>query len=147
MASNIKSLQTQLGKFKPGSQEYTDTEKQLAKAGSDFETFRKLAQSEFLRKESQIYKTIYLEVTDMVEKYAKHYNYTLVMRFSREGLDGTDEPGSVIKGMNRQVVYFRPQDDITQEILDYLNKRYDSDGGTAPAAPREAKKSRQTQQQ
>jgi outer membrane protein len=135
LATQIKGLQAELSKLTSGSPEYSETERKLAEAGSKFETFRKLAQSEFLREESQIYKTIYLEVTDMVEKYAKHYNYTLVMRFSREGLE-SDEPGNVIKGMNRQVVFFRTQDDITQQILEVLNKRYESDGGAAPRAAR-----------
>lgn len=139
MANEIKRLQTDLGKFKSGTPEYSDTEQSLAKASADFEAFRKLAQNEFLREESQIYKTIYLEVTDTVKKYASHYQYTLIMRFQREGLENADDPNNVIKGMNRQVVYFRPQDDITDDILKFLNDRYSRDGGApAAAAPRGA---------
>jgi outer membrane protein len=133
MAETIKTLQTELKSYASGSPEYSQTERKLAKASSDFEAFRKLAQSEFLREESQIYKTIYLEVTDTVEMYANHYHYTLIMRFSRDGLQETDDPGNVIKGMNRQVVFFRPQDDITVAILEYLNKKYSSEGGARPA--------------
>ncbi len=137
-AEDIKELSTTLKSFTQGSQDYADREKQLAKATSDFETFRKLAQRDFLRKESQIYKQIYLEVTEMVQRYAKHYGYTLVMRFSRENVDEVTEPGDIIKSMNRQVVYYQNEDDITQPVLDYLNKKYSAAAGPPAAGPQEA---------
>jgi outer membrane protein len=74
----------------------------------------------------------------MVEKYAQHYHYTLIMRFNRDEVGSADDPPEVIKSMNRQVVYFRPQDDITKPILDYLNERYPSGEGAAPARKQSA---------
>ncbi|QDT40624.1 Outer membrane protein (OmpH-like) [Gimesia alba] len=132
MAEQIQAVQKEMQDFKQGSPEYLAREKQLAQAASDFEAFRKVAQRDFLRKESRIYHTIYMEVTDTVKKYAKIYNYTLIMRFNRENLD-TDDPKKLIQGMNRQVVYHRADDDITLSVLDYLNRSYKpSSAGAAP---------------
>ena len=94
---------------------------------------------EFLKKESQIYLQVYNEVSKMVEKYATHFNYTLIIRFNREDLD-TENPQQLLQGMNRQVVYYRPNEDITTPVLESLNKKFNpapSTGGNG-AAPRSA---------
>lgn len=134
MAEQIQAVQKEMQDFKQGSPEYLAREKQLAQAASDFEAFRKVAQRDFLRKESRIYHTIYMEVTDTVKKYAKIYNYTLIMRFNRESLD-TDDPKKLIQGMNRQVVFHRADDDITLSVLDYLNRNYKSQKTATGPAP------------
>ena len=46
------------------------------------------------------------------------------MRFNREELEAAGDPQKIIQGMNRQVVWHRPQDDLTDPILNYLNNEY-----------------------
>jgi outer membrane protein len=147
MQAKLKGMDEQLKLMKAGSPDFAAKEKQLLTAKAEFESFVKGAQREFIKKESQIYKQIYLEVTDAVNMYAKHYQYTLIMRFNREEVEGTDEPQDVLQRMNRQVVYFRDENDITSPVLKYLNKQYGVDdsapakapvtptGGTAPRTP------------
>jgi outer membrane protein len=132
-AEVIKNLQAKLKSFQENSPEFTKTEEQLARATADFEAFRRAAQRDFLKKESQIYHTVYMDVSDLVKRYAEHYNYTLVMRFSREELD-TENAQKLIEGMNRQVVYFRTEDDITDVVTDVLNRNYKNAAKT-PATP------------
>jgi Skp family chaperone for outer membrane proteins len=129
-AEEIKTLQAKMKTFTETSPEFTKAEEALAKKSAEFEAFRRAAQRDFLKKESQIYHTVYMDVHDLVEKYAKHYKYTLVMRFSREELD-TENAQKLIEGMNRQVVYYREDDDITDEVTDVLNRSFNS----AAAAP------------
>ncbi len=128
MAENIKAIQKELqsGTFKQGSPQYNTREKELIRLTAEFEAFRKNTQRELMRKESQIYKQIYIEVTGTVKKYAEHYNYTLVIRFNRDQIGGEDgeNPQQIISGMNRQVVYFRGENDITDPIVNYLNSQY-----------------------
>ena len=126
MAEQIKRIQVEMKEFKAGSTDYISRETQLAKLTSDFETFRKVAQRDFLRQEAGIYHTIYLEVVDAVERYAYHFKYTLVLRFNRSELESGD-PQELIKGMNRQVVYSRPSDDITLSVIDFLNRKYQAE--------------------
>jgi outer membrane protein len=147
--SQIKQYQEQLssGNLQEGSPDYTKLENQLLKAQTDLETFKRMAQREFLRKEADIYKTIYLEVEDAVQRYASYYQYTLILRFNRQTVDEAEKPQDIINGMNRQVVFFRPQDDITNSILDHLNgewRKLQSSGRTSTGAGQPAPRSATT---
>ena len=124
MATRIKGVQDQLKTFNEGSPEFLAKEKELAQLASDFEAFRKVAQRDFLRKEAEIYKTVYLEVSDAVKLYAQHYKYAVILRFNREDIQTSSNPEEVLQSMNRQVVYFYAKDDITESVLQYLNKKY-----------------------
>jgi outer membrane protein len=134
-ADKIQTLQNELksGVFKEGSQEYISRETQLAKLTSDFNTFRAVSQKDFLRKESKIYGTVYKEVEDAIQKYCKAYKYTLILRFSRDELN-TDDPQKLIAGLQRTVVHFRPDDDLTDSVVEYLNGQYAKAGKTSGAA-------------
>lgn len=134
MQKETAELQGQLKQFQEGSPEYTKVEKQLVNKAAEFENFRRQMSREFLKKESQIYLQVYNEVSKMVEKYAVFYKYTLIMRFNREDLD-TENPTQLLQGMNRQVVYYRGDDDITQPVLESLNKRFNPDGGSEKQTP------------
>jgi outer membrane protein len=126
MVERMKQMQGQLtgGTLKEGSPEFVETETALMNAKSELETFKRVAQRDFLRKEADIYKTIYLEVEDAVRRYAAYYHYTLVLRFNRQDVEEAENPRDVMNGMNRQVLYFRSQDDLTDPILDYLNSEW-----------------------
>jgi Skp family chaperone for outer membrane proteins len=124
MAEAIKKEQNDLKQYKEGTEEYSRVEKSLLNHTTQAEAFRKSQQRDLIRKEAQIYKTIYLEVSDAVEKYATYYHFTLVLRFSADELSGDQNPEDVMRGLNRQVVYYRPSDDITNAICEFLNRRY-----------------------
>lgn len=137
MATKIKTVQEQMKTFAEGSPDFVEKEKELARLATEFETFRKVAQRDFLRKEADIYKTVYLEVSDAVKLYAQHYKYALIMRFNREDLEASSNPEEVLQGMNRQVVYYSSRDDITDAVVKYLNQRYQqttnqAGGGATP---------------
>lgn len=133
-AMKLQEMQQKMKTYTESSPEFTAAEQQLAKASAEFEAFRRAAQRDFLKKESQIYHTVYLDATDAVAKYAKYYKYNLVLRFNREELD-TENAQKLIEGMNRQVVHFEPENDITLSVTDYLNKRY-AQTASAPGAPK-----------
>jgi outer membrane protein len=136
MATSIKQLQEEMKSLKETSSDYTEKESQLASATADFEAFRRATQREILKEESAIYHIVYMEVADAVRRYSNHYGYTLVLRFNREDLN-PDDPQGLIQGMNRQVVFYRLEDDMTESVLDHLNKKWDaSQQKSEAAAPR-----------
>jgi len=122
----LKALQEELKEYKEGSPNFLSSEEKLVKMTGEFESFRKVAQRDFMRKEAEIYKTIYLEVSDAVAKGADYFGYTLIIRFNRDGLDTASNPQEVIKSMNKQVVFHRTEDDITASVLEFLNDQYAS---------------------
>jgi len=133
----MKVLQDRMGQLQQGSPDYAALESQLIGATTKLETFKKTSQLNFLRAEAEIYKTVYLEVQTAVQQYAGVYKYTLIMRFNRNPVDEAENPQQIIQSMNRQVVYYRDEDDLTDPILKYLNDKYTKSGG-ASAAPKPA---------
>jgi outer membrane protein len=95
-----------------------------------------------MRQESQIYKTVYLEVADATRLYAKHFHLTLVLRFNRKSINEADGPKGILGSMNKQVIYSRPEDDITDSVVKYLNDLYAQAQGTPTSAKRPKKTSR-----
>lgn len=116
--------QEQLQALTPGTPEYTQIESELIKLKTELETFRQVEQQKIVRQQAEVYKTIYLEVQDVVNRYAQYYKYTLVIRFNRGDVAEAGNPNAIIQNMNRQVVYYQPQDDITDPILKHLNDQY-----------------------
>lgn len=131
---DMQQLQKQLktGTFAPDSPQYKQIEQKLIGMSTEIETERKVRQLEFVKKESEIYKSVYVEIQDTVGMFAKHYNYDVILKFSRAKVDEATNPQQVMASMNRQVVHFDPQDDITEPILRYLNQQYAKTAG-APA--------------
>ena len=123
MQQQLADLQNKMKAMNEGTKDYTKTEQEIVKLAAEFESFRRTASREFLKKESQIYLMVYNETSDAVKKYADFYKYTLVIRFNREDLE-TENPQALLQGMNRQVVYHRGEDDITLPVLKFLNGKY-----------------------
>jgi Skp family chaperone for outer membrane proteins len=126
MAEGLKAIEAELkgGKYKPDSPEYQATEAKGFALKSQFEQFSAKAKRDFLNKESEIYKEVYLECSNAVKQYSEYYKYTLVIRFSRETIDGTEEARELIQGMNNLVIYHNPEFDISDKILVFLNQSY-----------------------
>ena len=143
LAGKVQAVVEQMKTFKPGTTEFAKLEKQQGQLTLEFETFRKSSQRTLMQKEADIYKTVYLEAMEIVEKTAKHFGYTLVMRFNSESIEGEDLQKLQI-GLNRVIVYHQAEDDLTDGVIGYLNKQYDkangsSGGGSGTSVPRVTK--------
>ncbi len=140
MVEEMKKVQAAMQGLQEGSADYAKNEEKILGMQSKLEAFRKVQQREFLRKEAEIYKTVYMEVQEAVQKYAKYYQYTLIIRFNRQSVDAAENPQEIITSMNRQVVYYRENDDLTDPILEFLNGEYKKNSVNEPAPAREAKR-------
>ena len=131
IVEKIQAIQAELqsGTYKQDSPEFMDKAADINKLQTDLKVEQTRIQREFLKKEAEMYKEIYGEVTEIVGLYAKAKKYNLVIRYKREE-SASEQPGEILQGMNRLVIYHQEQDDITEPVLSYLNKRY----GQTPAA-------------
>jgi outer membrane protein len=145
MVEKMQAMQkeAQENGFQPGSPEYEAAEKRLLEAKGEFEAFRAATQRKLARRESEMFKTIYADTTGMIKKYAEWAEYTVVIRFDSKDIQDDTPPAEAVQRMNKQVVYHRAENDITDTVLQSLNKQYESSqGGTpvrttsGPAAPR-----------
>lgn len=128
IADEVQVIQEELKNLQPESADFRAREKKITELTSEFEAFRKNTQRDLMRKEAKIYHTVYLEVADAVKTFSEHFHYTMILRFSREELDSSD-PQKVLAGLNRQVVYHQKDDDITDGVIEFLNRP--QNGGTA----------------
>ena len=137
-AEKLKALQTQLQALAKTvtetSPEYKRLEQQLSEASAKYQADRRLKEREFARKDAEIFKTVYLEVSEFVKKYAEWKQYTLVLRFERDDPSKAQDLQQSLQQMNRQVVYFKPHDDISDDIVMYLNQAYER-SASRPASP------------
>ena len=140
MVEQMKQIQETMQKLTEGSADYIANETKILTLQTKLESFRKVQQREFLRKEAEIYKTVYMEVQVAVQRYAKYFNYTLVLRFNRQSVDDAENPQEIITSMNRQVVHYREQDDLTDPILKFLNDEYRKTTGEAETSAPEARR-------
>ena len=130
---NAISQKIKSNAFAQGSAERDAAEKKLFELSSELEALRKKAQVDVMRKESEIYKDIYLEVQALVAKYSAYKKYDIVIRFNSNPLEETQNPQAVLQQMNRQIVHHDKDNDITLAIVKYLNSDYEKKGGTKPA--------------
>lgn len=126
-AESLQAMQEQLRKFKPGTEEYRQTEEMIAKTQADVSVQAQLQQKEFLQREAKIYHSVYQEIQQEVQYYASQHGIAAVLRFSGDPVD-KDQPDDVLRGINQPVVWYNPAIDITPHILAALNQR----GATAP---------------
>lgn len=141
MSSQIQKLVEEMKLFKTGSAEFIKLEKQQTQLTAEFQSFQKNAQRDLIRKEAELLKTVYLEAMEVVGKFADKFGYTMVMRFNSDTFEG-DDMNKMQLVMNRVIVYHRPEDDLTDGVIKYLNSSYDRSlkqaGGPAAGTPRVA---------
>jgi Skp family chaperone for outer membrane proteins len=136
MQKRLLGLQQEMKMLKPESKEYVVREKELIREKNNYDIFRQDTKRTFLKKESELYKTIYLEVAGMVQKYAGHYQYTVIFRFNRKSVQDANDSKEILASMNRQVVYHQTRDDITIAVLKALNSQYAKTAGSNSAGTR-----------
>lgn len=135
----VNKTAEQMKQLNQDSPEFRALEEKIAKQTSEFETRTRLKQRDLARREAEIFETVYLEASDVVKQYAEYYKFTIVMRFNSESID-SDNPQKLANGLNKLVIYHRPQDDITDPVIEYLNRQQDKKkkpaGTAAPATER-----------
>lgn len=131
----LQKQQDALKDFKPGSVEYKQREQDLARRVADLNIRMQAQRKEFLLKEAGIYNTVYKEIQQVVAYYANQQGFTAVVKFNGDPAQ-EDDPDTVLRTINQDVVWYAPGLDITPVILEQLNRRAVSSasGTNAPAS-------------
>jgi Skp family chaperone for outer membrane proteins len=87
------------------------------------EAGREQAEREFAQRQAQALATLYNEIQDAVAAQAKAKGLTYVVKVS-PGPRADSEPNDVSTALNRSVVYADPRNDLTEEVIRDLNRRY-----------------------
>lgn len=132
----MEQMQTEsasLAKLAPGSADAKKIEDRITQLKASNEAGREQAEREFALREAEMLATLYKEIQSMVSRVARHHGMTYVLRVSNDPVTGSD-PNSAMRAIERSVVYAEPVNDITNEVIGYLNVEYKKAGGTAPKA-------------
>lgn len=106
-----------------GSAERREIEEELVKKHRQAEDFKREQQQRLVRKEADVYKTVYLEVMAVVREVANEQKLTIVFRFDRTSIADVDGKENIVKVLNRQVLFHRVENDMTDEIVERLNSK------------------------
>lgn len=126
----VDAIQQEMKEYNKDSKEYKSLQEKMVRMTTGFEAKAKLSAPEFARREAQIFEEVYLDATNIVKLYAEFYKYTLVLRFNSDQIDA-DTPQQLANGLNKLVLYHRTQDDITDVVIEALNKKYRKETGVA----------------
>ena len=124
MMERLQKMQEEIKKFDAGSGQYEQAEKVILEEKGKFDAFRAGTQRQLARRESEMFKVIYGDVTSAVTKYAQYAKFTHVMRFNRKGIDDSTSPQEAVQTMNKTFIYWNAENDITDKVLRYLNSNY-----------------------
>lgn len=142
MKASADVLQQDMERLKeldPASQAYKTLEASVATKRAQMQVDVQLQRKDFLQKEAKIYHMVYREVQQEVQYFASRYNLSAVLRFSNNEAN-VNQPDEVLRDINKSVVWFAPQLDITNDILKALNNgaaqpSANPQGGQAPYRP------------
>ena len=130
----ITKLAEHLQELNKGTTDYNDMEKELAKRQADLAVQVQLQKNEFLQREAKIYHNVYQEIWQATDYFCKTNRIDMVLRFNGEAVD-VNRPDSVLTYINKPVVWYDPGLDITEQILQELNRTAINPGPANRAAP------------
>lgn len=128
----LQKLQAELKKYDSGGPQYEQAEKTVLEAKGDFDAFRASTQRKLARRESEMFKIIYTDVTAAVKLYAEYAKYDHVMRYNKKDVADTMAPQEAVQTMNKTFIYTKAENDITDTVLTYLNDQYGKTAGRTP---------------
>jgi Skp family chaperone for outer membrane proteins len=115
-----------LSKLVPGSDDYKKHEIRVSELKARHEAGRDQAEREFARRQAKDIATVYQEVQETVAALAKAKGLTYVVKVS-PGPRSDSEPNDVVTALNCSVVYADPRNDLTEEVIRNLNRRFKDD--------------------
>ena len=107
--------------YTKGTPDYKALEEEITRRRADLQVKASLRKNEFLQNEASIYFTVYQEILQATDYYCQQNGIDLVVRFSSEQVK-PQQPESILAFINKDVVWYQKQLDITPMISQDLNR-------------------------
>jgi len=120
----------------PGTDDYRKRENHITELKAKMEAGREQAEREFTLRQAETMGTLYKEVQAMVAQVARRRGMTYVVKVTNRPITGSD-PNSVMAAISETMVYADPRNDITNDVVYYLNYFYQ--GTASPTARPESR--------
>jgi len=121
LASDASQLNDALA---PDSPEFKKKQEMLVGEDSKLRLEVVNKEKEFGERQARLIMDTYNQVVTAVDVAAKHYKYDMVVRYSRKQATKMDpkKPNTVQIGLDREVIFFNPQHDLTDTIVAMLKR-------------------------
>ena len=131
VAEEVQALQRTLaqGVYPQDSEEYLQAAVNLKNKQTELQAEQMRISQRYMKKEADLYKQIYADITGMVKRLCEARGYSLVIRYQQSGVEKAEQTGDILNSMNQRVIYHAPQDDITATIIRALDKTYAQTSG------------------
>jgi Skp family chaperone for outer membrane proteins len=114
--AQLRNLEIGLQKLSPGSADYKKMEEDVTRAKADFALKVQQQRREFLMREAKAYSDAYREIEYAVDQFCQDQGILLVLKFIGDPIDEKN-PDSILTGLNKPVVWYNKNLDITGYIL------------------------------
>jgi len=130
LATEAEQLNTTLT---PDSPEFKNKQETLVGQDSKMRLDVVNKEKEFGERQARLILDTYNQIVTGVNAAAQYYKYDFVIRYSRKQIANMNpkKPQTVPMGLDREVIYFNPQHDLTDTVIAMLKR----DIPAAPAAP------------
>jgi Skp family chaperone for outer membrane proteins len=130
----IQKMMERLKDYKPGTPDFKKLEEDVAQKQADFQVKAQIQKREFTEREAALYFKTIQEINDAVKYYSEKSGISLVMKFNGDPTDPNDRD-SVMRELNKPVMYYNAGIDITPVILQELNRGAQLNPGVGPPPP------------
>ncbi len=127
----LKEGDSFLQKFVPGTPDYIIHEKQVSELRNRLETEQEKAEREFTRRQAGMTATLYQKIQQVIAKVAKARGLDYVVKVS-VGPRADSDPQEVHDALGRSVIYANPRNDLTEEVIRELNRKFEADAAQPP---------------
>lgn len=136
MNQAIQAMQTGLRSYTEGSAEFNKTQDDLLQKTMELQAYQSFAQQRLFLELRVRTADLYRKINEAVEKYSKANGIALVFVADNPSVAGarTQEQLQAMVTV-RKILYFHPDFDITQKILQSMNTEFELGGGAKPATP------------
>jgi Skp family chaperone for outer membrane proteins len=124
------------GSLSRDTPEYADRETKVKQLASRAHTAKTIADAELKQHQSRAMMAVYRDVVGAVQQFAEQNRYDLVLQVDREALEAKSFR-TIQQTMAQAIVHRDDRDDLTDEVIAWLNKSYEAAG--APARPSDAR--------
>lgn len=119
---DIRTAQDEMELFEKGSQKWQEKNKELQQKIFHAAFFEKWEKQQFNDKLKNLTTQIYRDVSDAIEEYAKKRAYTLILKTEALELKSESRTELKLKINNKKVMFYKKSYDVTNEIIELLNK-------------------------
>ncbi|MBN2475646.1 MAG: OmpH family outer membrane protein [Pirellulales bacterium] len=117
----LRRMAEQLQEFQKGSPQYKRHEEEMTELQATVAIRVQKQKKDFLEQEAKIYFTVYQQISQHVRYYAQQNGISMVLRFNGDPAD-INKPDTVLRDINKPVVWHAEHLDITPIILAQLNR-------------------------